>query len=237
MTIEIISWSTSTKFWDRARIKLSTPGTAVRHASLVRHAALSTAQRCLVYLSVNHFGSRSALTQCRAWYWSKQLGKAISTCKTSLLVRKKLISTCICIVRIHMNSLWLFGLHMRRMHAHQSSVIRDRLYFVLIGQQIHWRNYIDGRLVLAFAVRIYMWKCINIYKWSLLWKVTSRSTLWILSKRDDTEVEISSSEFVMCKINHCLIISNLMTSELESPPIFFYLVFQTLITKCRHLNA
>ena len=50
------------------------------------------------------------------------------------------------------------------------------------------------------------------------------------------EVEISSSEFVMCKINRCLIISYLMTSELESLMIF-YLVFQTLIKKYRHLNA
>ena len=40
--------------------------------------------------------------------------------------------------------------------------------------------------------------------------------LVIMSKRDDTEVEMSSSGFVMCKINRCLIISNLMTSELEN---------------------
>ena len=45
--------------WDRTRA----PGTAVRHTSVVRHAALSTALRGPVYLSVNHFGSRSALTQ------------------------------------------------------------------------------------------------------------------------------------------------------------------------------
>ena len=57
-----------------------------------------------------------------------------------------------------------------------------------------------------------------------------------MSNRDDTEVEISSSEFVMCKINRCLIISYLMTSELESQMIFYF-VFQTLITKYRHLNA
>ena len=41
-----------------------------------------------------------------------------------------------------------------------------------------------------------------------------------MSNRDDTEVEISSSEFVMCKINRCLITSYLMTSELESSMIF-----------------
>ena len=58
----------------------------------------------------------------------------------------------------------------------------------------------------------------------------------ILSKRDDTQVEISSSGFVMCKINRCLIISSLMTSELERPMIF-YLVFQTLITKYQQINA
>ena len=57
-----------------------------------------------------------------------------------------------------------------------------------------------------------------------------------MSNRDDTEVEISSSEFVMCKINRYLITSYLMTSELESLMIF-YLVLQTLSTKYRHLNA
>ena len=155
MTVEIISWSISTKVWNRAGIELATPGTAVRHASVVRHATLPNALRGPVYLSVNHFGSRSARTKCRAWYGSKRFANAISTCKTSPLVRKKLNS--MCIVCIHMNSLWLFGLQMRRMQAHQSSGVRGCLYFVLIGQQRYWQNYIDGRLVLAFAVRIYMW--------------------------------------------------------------------------------
>ena len=37
MTVEIISWSTSTNVWDQARIELATPGSAVRHASVARH--------------------------------------------------------------------------------------------------------------------------------------------------------------------------------------------------------
>ena len=37
MTIEIISWSISTKVWDRAGIELATPGSAVRLASVARH--------------------------------------------------------------------------------------------------------------------------------------------------------------------------------------------------------
>ena len=37
MTVEIISWSISTKVWDRAGIELATPGSAVRHASVARH--------------------------------------------------------------------------------------------------------------------------------------------------------------------------------------------------------
>ena len=37
MTVEIISWSISTKVWDRAGIELATPGIAVRHASVARH--------------------------------------------------------------------------------------------------------------------------------------------------------------------------------------------------------
>ena len=36
MTVEIISWSFSTKVWERAGIKLSTPGSAVRLASVAR---------------------------------------------------------------------------------------------------------------------------------------------------------------------------------------------------------
>ena len=34
---EIISWSISTKVWDRVGIELATPGSAVRHASVARH--------------------------------------------------------------------------------------------------------------------------------------------------------------------------------------------------------
>ena len=37
MVVEVISWSNSTKVWDWARIKLGTPGSAVRHASVARH--------------------------------------------------------------------------------------------------------------------------------------------------------------------------------------------------------
>ena len=37
MTVEIISWSISTKVWDRTGIELETPESAVRHASVARH--------------------------------------------------------------------------------------------------------------------------------------------------------------------------------------------------------
>ena len=37
MTVEIISWSISTKVWYRAGIELTTPGIVVRHASVARH--------------------------------------------------------------------------------------------------------------------------------------------------------------------------------------------------------
>ena len=37
MEIEIISQSISRKVWDQARIKLATPGSAVKHVSAVRH--------------------------------------------------------------------------------------------------------------------------------------------------------------------------------------------------------
>ena len=37
MTLEIISWSISTKVWDRAGIKLAAPVSAVRLESVARH--------------------------------------------------------------------------------------------------------------------------------------------------------------------------------------------------------
>ena len=37
MSVEIISWSISTKVWDRGGIKLGTPGSAVRLASVARY--------------------------------------------------------------------------------------------------------------------------------------------------------------------------------------------------------
>ena len=42
MAVEIISWSISMKVWDRAWIKLATPGCPVRHASVARHVTDST---------------------------------------------------------------------------------------------------------------------------------------------------------------------------------------------------
>ena len=37
MTVEIISWSISTKVWNRAGIELATPGSAVSFASVTKH--------------------------------------------------------------------------------------------------------------------------------------------------------------------------------------------------------
>ena len=50
MTIEIISRSIVTKEWDRARIKLATPGSAVRLASVARHVTDSL--RCPVHILI-----------------------------------------------------------------------------------------------------------------------------------------------------------------------------------------
>ena len=46
LAIEIISFSISTKVWHRARIKLATPGSAVRHVSAGRHVIDCTTRPC-----------------------------------------------------------------------------------------------------------------------------------------------------------------------------------------------
>ena len=53
MAVEIISWSISAKVWDRAGIKLATPGSAFRHVSAVRHVT-DCATRPSAYIQV-HF--------------------------------------------------------------------------------------------------------------------------------------------------------------------------------------
>ena len=53
MTVEIISWSLSTKVWDWTGIELVTRGSAVKHASVARHVT-DCATRPLVLLLLNH---------------------------------------------------------------------------------------------------------------------------------------------------------------------------------------
>ena len=52
MTVEIISWSISTKVWDRVGIELATPGIAVRHASVARHVTDCATRPGLVTIDV-----------------------------------------------------------------------------------------------------------------------------------------------------------------------------------------
>ena len=65
MTIEIISWSISTKVWDQAGIKLATPGSAIRYPSVVRHIT-DCAMR-----------SRTVILKCRCATKSFLFGKSI----------------------------------------------------------------------------------------------------------------------------------------------------------------
>ena len=48
MTVEIISWSISTKVWDRAEIELATPGSAVSFASVTRHVTRFVQNKFLI---------------------------------------------------------------------------------------------------------------------------------------------------------------------------------------------
>ena len=46
MTVEIISWSISTKVWDRAGIELATPGSAVKLVSVARYVTECATRPC-----------------------------------------------------------------------------------------------------------------------------------------------------------------------------------------------
>ena len=50
MTVEIISWSISSKVWDRAGIEFATPGSAVRLTSVVRNVTDCVTRKRLIFL-------------------------------------------------------------------------------------------------------------------------------------------------------------------------------------------
>ena len=57
MTVEIISWSISAKVWYWAGIKLTTPGSAVRHPSVARHVTDCATRPGAGLMNFNFFGS------------------------------------------------------------------------------------------------------------------------------------------------------------------------------------
>ena len=78
MTVEIISWSISTKVWDRAGIELTTPGSAVRLTSVARHVIISatgpveTIGETMSHLSYAHTIGASTWEN-RLWgFWPSQ---------------------------------------------------------------------------------------------------------------------------------------------------------------------
>ena len=74
MTVEIISWSFSTKVWYRAGIELATPGSAVRHASVARHVTDCATRPSLNFLNKNDlFGKMLNCTHCQNIFCSYKL--------------------------------------------------------------------------------------------------------------------------------------------------------------------
>ena len=65
MTVENISWSISTKVWDQAGIELTTPGSAVRFASVARHVT-DCATRPGRWQNMKNFPAWSV---CWTWEW------------------------------------------------------------------------------------------------------------------------------------------------------------------------
>ena len=75
MTVEIISWSISTKVWDRAGIELATPGSAVRLASVARHVTdwdqlvLKIDLRMAVFVWIALLPSQHLFESCQDISW------------------------------------------------------------------------------------------------------------------------------------------------------------------------
>ena len=81
MTVEIISWSISTKVWDRAGIELATPGIAVRHASVARHVT----EQASVAIN-NYYNSNRTVDSEREFGVGGGLNTKLSSCTNSRCV-------------------------------------------------------------------------------------------------------------------------------------------------------
>ena len=67
MTVEIISWSITTKVWDRAGIELATPGSAVRHI-LGLYLSLTEQNGCYSFYDVGCYPGMN-----KNWYFVETL--------------------------------------------------------------------------------------------------------------------------------------------------------------------
>ena len=67
VTVEIISWSISTKVWYRAGIELATPGSAVRHASVARHVTDCATRPGIPAMRANTTKSTYTFTSVIKW--------------------------------------------------------------------------------------------------------------------------------------------------------------------------
>ena len=81
MTVEIISWSISTKVWDQAQIELVTPGSAVRYASLVRQITHCT------------MGRGMTLFTCQCMHWIEKPLNIVDFLEKTLKNKSALKST------------------------------------------------------------------------------------------------------------------------------------------------
>ena len=90
MTVEIISWSISTKVWDRAGIELATPGSDVSFASVTRHVTDCATQpgnemSCTLFSPfVTYFGSHYLTTGFWFFFLVQTLVSKLNKVKLSI---------------------------------------------------------------------------------------------------------------------------------------------------------
>ena len=91
MTLEIISWSISTKVWDWAGIELATPGSAAIHASVARHVADCATRPSVYACLLRHWGHHSKSLSWPNIHFYKNIMKSVKgqTCYNTTIFFSK----------------------------------------------------------------------------------------------------------------------------------------------------
>ena len=149
MTVEIISWSISTKVWYRAGIELATPGSAVRHASVARHVTDCARRPCwhIFWCKLDHTHLVAFMVFLLKCMSSKCLFLAINIYLNNVICEQQKE-----VMRLTQSKMLL------TIHEHRSKIARNSVFnchLSPIGQQMACTQTLFGRRLSIDSINVF----------------------------------------------------------------------------------